>query len=100
VPQGVGREDGIDHNRGEKKFPYAKSRLTTVLGGMENVQLMALPQRLRNLLVALLAIAPERSYKEYLLDLMGNGELSSLPEFIYVADANVTRKQAAQRSSG
>ena len=26
---------GVDHNRGEKKFPYAKSRLTTVLGGME-----------------------------------------------------------------
>ena len=48
---------GVDHNRGEKKFPYAKSRLTTVLGGMENVQLMTIPQRLRNQLVTLLAIA-------------------------------------------
>ena len=48
---------GIDHNRGEKKFPYAKSRLTTVLGGMENVQLMTIPQRLRNQLISLLAIA-------------------------------------------
>ena len=44
---------GVDHNRGEKKFPYAKSRLTTVLGGMENVQLMTIPQRLRNQLVTL-----------------------------------------------
>ena len=48
--------EGIDHNRGEKKFPYAKGRLTALLGGMENVQLMGIPDRLRSQLVALLTI--------------------------------------------
>ena len=48
--------EGIDHNRGEKKFPYAKGRLTALLGGMENVQLMTIPDRLRSQLVALLTI--------------------------------------------
>ena len=41
-------------------------------------------------------MGPERSYKEYLLDLMGIEELSSLPEFIYVGECNLTRKQEAQ----
>jgi hypothetical protein len=48
--------EGIDHNRGEKKFPYAKARLTALMGGMENVQLMTIPHRLRSQLVTLLTI--------------------------------------------
>ena len=52
--EGVDMTVGIDHNRGEKKYPYAKSRLTTVLGGMEHVQMMNLPHRLMSQLVILL----------------------------------------------
>ena len=52
--EGVDMTVGIDHNRGEKKYPYAKSRLTTVLGGMEHAQMMNLPHRLMSQLVILL----------------------------------------------
>ena len=40
------------------------------------------------------------SYKEYVLDLIESGKLSSLPEVVYVAQANVTRKQEAEYDTG
>ena len=41
-------------------------------------------------------MGPDRCYKEYLHELMRAGELCSLPELIFVAECNATRKQEAQ----
>ena len=83
-----------------KKFKSTKTRTREWASSLQRIT--ALKKDLNNVPLSTFVdeytelMGPERSYKEYLLDLMGNGELSSLPEFIYVADANVTRKQAAQ----